>query len=171
MGELAGEMLFAQLALRAAAAPDQCAIPASGMTYAELRDATEMLAGYMQQRLNVRAGSGVLLLFDDYPQQAVAAFAIARCGARTVTFTPGDNARDIAARAADSGARAAIATYVSVPCLVPLLDKGTLYGCITCGDVPARPGLHDFDDAVSAGISPLPLIHPLDTWSTKHELA
>lgn len=123
------------------------------MSYGELLDASQMLAGYLQQRLGVRGGASVLLSLDDGPQRAVAVFAIARCGARAVPLDP-------AARVPDSGARAAIVSPASLPELAPLLDGGTLYGCIVCGSAPARPGLHDFAGALSAGIAPLPHIHP-----------
>ncbi|ODV44501.1 hypothetical protein AWV79_07710 [Cupriavidus sp. UYMMa02A] len=134
------------------------------MSYGELLDASQMLAGYMQQRLGVRSGAGVLLSLDDCPQRALALFAIARCAARAIPL-------DLAARMPDAAARAAIVKPASLPELASLLDDGTLYGCIVCGNAPARLGLHDFAGALSAGIAPLPLIHPRDTWSTKHELA
>ncbi|CAG2154902.1 hypothetical protein LMG31506_05232 [Cupriavidus yeoncheonensis] len=174
--DLAGEALFARLAARAAATPDACAFPAGGMSYGELLDACQMLAGYMQQRLGVRSGASVLLSLDDCPQRAVAVFAIDRCAARAVPLEPLEpldslDSLDPAARVPTTAARAAIVAPASLPELAPLLDDGTLYGCIVCGNAPARPGLHDFAGALSAGIAPLPLIHPLDTWSTKHELA
>ena len=137
------------------------------MSYGELLDASQMLAGYMQQRLGVRSGASVLLSLDDCPQRAVAVFAIDRCAARVVPLDP----LDPVSRVPASAARAAIVAPALLPELAPLLDDGTLYGCIVCGNAPARPGLHDFAGALSAGIAPLPLIHPLDTWSTKHELA
>ncbi|MGT2431269.1 AMP-binding protein [Cupriavidus basilensis] len=170
-GNLSGEALFAELATRAAATPDRCAIPSSGATYGELLDASQMLAGYMQQRLGVRHGCSVVLALDDCPQRAVAVFAVARCAARLVAVDPGCTAGGIATGAAGSGARAAIVTAASLPTLAPLLDNGTLYGCVLCGGAPVHPALHDFAGALSAGIAPLPLNYPLDTWSTKHELA
>lgn len=130
------------------------------MSCGELLDASQMLAGYMQQRLGVRSGTGVLLLLDDGPQRAVAVFAIARCAARLIAPGLDADAGGMARHVASSEARAAIATPAALPALAALLDDGTLYGCIVCGDAPARPGLHDFAGALSAGIAPLPLIHP-----------
>lgn len=130
------------------------------MSYGELLDASQMLAGYMQQRLGVRSGASVLLSLDDCPQRAVAVFAIARCAARLVPLDIDAGAGGIAGRVPDSCVRAAIITPASLRELAPLLDDGTLYGCIVCGSVPARPGLHDFAGALSAGIAPLPLVHP-----------
>jgi len=158
--DLSGEALFARLAARAAAMPDACALPASGMSYGELFDASQMLAGYLQQRLGVRAGAGVLLSLDDCPQRAVAAFAIARCGARLVPLDLDAAAGGIADRADEAGARSAIVAPAALPELAPLLDDGTLYGCIVCGNAPVRPGLHDFAGALLAGIAPVPLFHP-----------
>lgn len=160
--DLRGAALFAQLASCAAATPSLCAIPASGTTYGELLDACQMLAGYMQQRLGVRRGASVLLSLAPGLQRTVAVFAIARCAARLVALEPDRDRGDIAAEAARSGARSAIVAAAAVPGIVPLLDDGTLYGCVVCGAAPARPGLHDFVGAISAGIAPLPLSHPLE---------
>ncbi len=160
--DLCGAALFARLASCAAATPSRCAIEASGTTYGELLDASKMLAGYMQQRLGVRRGASVLLSLDPSPQRTVAVFAIARCAARFVAFGAGSASGDIASDAVRSGARTAIVASASLSGIAPLLDNGTLYGCIVCGSAPMRPGLHDFAGAISAGIAPLPLTHPLE---------
>lgn len=163
--ELAGDLLFAQLEARAAADPDRPALPSGGATYAELLDASLMLAGYMQQRLGVRRGSAVLVLLDDCPEYAVTAFAIARCCAQAVVLDARGADGAMHAGTAGSSVRVAVSTPASLPAIVPLLEAGTLSGCIVCGAVLPQAGLHDFAGALAAGIAPLP--HAVDVAATR----
>jgi fatty-acyl-CoA synthase len=142
-----GWALFRQIEAMAETRPD--AFAEGGITYRRLLDASLTLAGYMQQRLGVRAGDTVLLLVQDRGDLAIAACATARCGAVAVMTVP---------EASAAGVQVAIAGGDALPVLAPLLDDGSLYGCIVCAEaVSARPGVHDFADALSAGIAPVPL--------------
>ncbi|ODV44294.1 hypothetical protein AWV79_09125 [Cupriavidus sp. UYMMa02A] len=95
-----GCALFRQLEALADAQPDSVAVGCA--TYRDLVDASLALAGYMQQRLGVRAGDHVLLMLDGGESSAIATYAIARCGAQAVALdVSGDGRGD---RAADGGA-------------------------------------------------------------------
>ncbi|QQX82815.1 AMP-binding protein [Cupriavidus necator] len=155
---LTGCALFRHLEALAEARPD--AIAAGHATYRELLDASLTLAGYMQQRLGIRAGDQVLLLMEDNEPFAIACFAIARCDAVAVAVAPQlhDDSAELARLAAAHDVHVAIARAAALPAVAPLLDDGTLYGCIVdAGPVSARPGVHDLAGALSAGIAPVPL--------------
>lgn len=151
-----GCALFRQLEAQAEAEPDT--IATGNATYRDLLDASLALAGYMQQRLGVRAGDPVLLMLEDGESSAIATYAVARCSARAIASVAFEDGAEIARQTAASGVQVAIAPTRALMALAPLLDDGSLYGCIVPGAGQfARPGVHDLAGAVAAGIAPVPL--------------
>jgi fatty-acyl-CoA synthase len=153
---ITGCALFRQLEALAEMQPDTIAVGST--TYRDLLDGSLALAGYMQQRLGVRAGDHVLLMLEDGESSAIASYAVARCGAKPIAPEAHEGGAEIARQAAACGAHVAIAPAAALPELAPLLDDGSLYGCIVPGAGQfARPGVHDLAGAVAAGIAPVPL--------------
>ena len=64
-----------------------------------------MLAGYMQQRLEVRRGERVLLMLPEYPPLAIGWYAALRCDAGVIALDPGSTAGEVAGCLRESGAR------------------------------------------------------------------
>jgi fatty-acyl-CoA synthase len=153
---ITGCALFRRLEALAQAQPDTAAV--GNATYRDLLDASLALAGYMQQRLGVRAGDGVLLMLEDGEASAIATYAVARCNASAIAPGVHADGAEIARLTAGRGMQVAIAPIGAMPVLAPLLDDGSLYGCIVPGASQfARPGVHDLAGAVAAGIAPVPL--------------
>ncbi|MGN5477124.1 hypothetical protein ACTMU2_10090 [Cupriavidus basilensis] len=81
-----------------------------------------------------------------------------RCGAQAVALDVSGDGTEIGRQTAAHGVQVAIAPPGALPALAPLLDDGSLYGCIVPGAGQfARPAVHDFAGAVAAGIAPVPL--------------
>ncbi|MEM5429225.1 AMP-binding protein [Cupriavidus oxalaticus] len=153
---VSGCALFRRLEALAQAQPDTIAVGSA--TYRDLLDASLALAGYMQQRLGVRPGDHVLLMLEDGESSAIATYAVARCSATAIAPDAHEDGAEIARQTAAHGVQVAIAPTGALPALAPLLDDGSLYGCIVPGAVQyARPGVHDLAGAVAAGIAPVPL--------------
>ncbi len=153
---------FRRLEALAEVQPDTVAVGSA--TYRDLLDACLALAGYMQQRLGVRAGDHVLLMLEDGEASAIATYAIARCNASAIAPDANGDGAEVARLMAARGVHVAIAPAGALPALAPLLDDGSLYGCIVPGASQfARPGVHDLAGAVAAGIAPVPL--PSGQWS------
>ncbi len=151
-----GCALFRRLEALAQAQPDTVAVGSA--TYRDLLDASLALAGYMQQRLGVRAGDQVLLMLEDGEASAIATYAIARCNALAMAPDVRADGTEPARLTAARGVHVAIAPAAALPALAPLLDDRSLYGCIVPGASQfARPGVHDLAGAVAAGIAPVPL--------------
>lgn len=151
-----GCALFRRLEALAAAQPETVAVGSA--TYRDLLDASLALAGYMQQRLGVRPGDHVLLMLADGESSVIATYAVARCGATAVAADAHEDGDEIARQNAARSVQVAIAPSAALPALAPLLDDGSLYGCIVSGAGQfARPGVHDLAGAVAAGIAPVPL--------------
>ncbi len=176
--------LFSQFAHHAQRAPDQTAIDYYGrrISYRALHQAALSLAGYMQQRLNVRRGDRVLIMMQNCPQFAIAYYAILRCDAVVVSVSPMSSVEEIRHYVQDSGARVLVTMQDLLERVEPFLADGHLLGAIVGAyadfagqprDVPfmqipafvleprraeqlaaCRDPLHDFAGALAAGIAP-----------------
>lgn len=91
------------------------------VTYAELKDKADALAGYLQQRMGICKGDRVLLMSQNCPQFVIAYYAILRADAVVVPVNAMSTARELEHYVSDSGAKAAIVAqelYKSVaPCM------------------------------------------------------
>ena len=79
-----------------------------GITYAQLRDEAERLAGWLQHDAGVNAGDRVLLMMQNSPQFVIASYAILRADAVVVPVNPMSRADELAHYIADPDAKVAI---------------------------------------------------------------
>jgi fatty-acyl-CoA synthase len=149
----------------------------SALSYAALRDQVERLAGYLQHQCGVRRGDRVLLHMQNSPQWMAAFYAILRADAVVVPSSPALVTDELRYFAADSGAEAAITAQELLPRLAPVLEAGavsrivvaTYSDALTAAtalevpdfvkaprNVPARPGVVPWCDALAAGLAPRP---------------
>ncbi len=100
----------ATLEISARRHPGRPAIHSFGreLTYAELLDEVERLAGWLQQRAGVRRGDRVLLYLQNSAQWIIAYYAIQRADAVAVPVNPMNRTAELAHYLADSGACAAV---------------------------------------------------------------
>jgi fatty-acyl-CoA synthase len=98
----------------------------TAVTFAELADSAERLAGFLEQRCGVGRGERVLLYMQNSPQFVIAYYAILRANAVVVPVNPMYLTQEIARCAADCGARVAIASQELYPRIEPLRASGAL---------------------------------------------
>jgi fatty-acyl-CoA synthase len=79
-----------------------------GMTFAELHEQAEALAGWLQQEAGVRRGDRVLLYMQNCPQYMVAFYAVLRADAVVVPVNPMNRAEEFKHYIVDPQARVAI---------------------------------------------------------------
>ncbi|WP_042885512.1 long-chain-fatty-acid--CoA ligase [Cupriavidus necator] len=181
--EVADCNLFCHLEESATRVPDKPAVVFYGhrMTFHDLHAAAMALAGYLQHRLSVRQGDRVLLLMQNCPQYMIAFYAVMRCDAVVVAMNPMSTREEMEYYARDSGARVVIATQDLIDPVTGLLEQDVLDGCVVglAGEFAGRPKdvpylaipgfvteprqgamhprMHDFSQALAAGIAPLPV--------------
>lgn len=164
-----GSNLFERLETGAALYPEAVVatdVDGCRLTCQQLLDASLVLAGYMQQRLELRRGERVLLRMPANPARAIAWYATLRCDAVVVAIAPDSAPGQVARCAWNTSARIAIVMHDELHCVTPLLGRGRLRGSIAVGfgsssgqeaGVPRRPRVHAFADAIAAGIAPMPM--------------
>ena len=96
------------------------------ITYAELFQQVEFLAGFLQKECGVKRGDRVALDMQNSPQFVIAFYAILRADAMVVPVNPMNLTAELEHMADDSGAKVAIIAQEVVPQFVPLLDKGKI---------------------------------------------
>jgi len=162
--------VFDNLQVSARRYPDKPAVIFydSAMTYAQLLDGSERLAGWLQQAAGVRAGDRVLLYLQNSPQWAMAFYGILRANAVVVPVNPMNRSEELRHYVHDSGARVAIVPQDLLPQMQPLLDDVGDAGLrhllvVTYADALTTPTDLPVPEAVSA--APLALHGPgLTAW-------
>jgi fatty-acyl-CoA synthase len=96
------------------------------LSYAELKEQAEMLAGYLQKKCGVKRGDRVALNMQNSPQFVIAYYAILRADAMVVPVNPMNLTAELAHMADDSGAKVLICAQETMPQVMPLLDKGKI---------------------------------------------
>lgn len=121
--DLPKRTVAANLAVTAARFPERTAIIYHGrrMTYAELDDAVERLAGYLQKRAQVGKGDRVLLFMQNSPHFVVAYYAILRADAVVVPVNPMNRTTELEHYVSDTGARVAVCGQELLAQITPLL--------------------------------------------------
>jgi fatty-acyl-CoA synthase len=171
--------LFANLEVSARRYPDKAAtlFYGSAMSYAELREQAERLAGFLQQRSGVRRGDRVLLHMQNSPQWVVAFYGILRADAVVVPVSPALLTDELRQIAGDAGARVAVTAQDLWPRLAPLAAGGPLSQAVvaTYSDalgaatdlevpdpiraprsLPPGPAVTSWTDALGADLAPGP---------------
>ncbi|MBP0621608.1 long-chain fatty acid--CoA ligase [Cupriavidus consociatus] len=102
--------------------PDKTAIQYFGtaISYAQLQDEIERMAGYLQQACGIQPGDRVLLFSQNCPQFIIAYYAILRAEGVVVPANPMWLEAELAHVVSDSGAVAAFAGSELYRCLSPL---------------------------------------------------
>ncbi len=148
------------------------------ISYRELQGEVERLAGYLQQRLGVKAGDRVLLHMQNCPQFIIGYYAILRANAVVVPMNSMMVTNELRYFVKDSGATVALSAQDLYPQLAPMLRekqlkhvivaaysdyRGELPG-ITIPEVVRAPrqeirekGVVLWKDALAARLTPGPL--------------
>ena len=148
------------------------------ISYGELFDEAERLAGYLEQRCAVRKGDRVLLFMQNSPQFVIAYYGILRANAVVVPLNPMYLTQEFLRCARDAGATTVIVSQELYPRIEPLIGGADLKQVIvaTYSDylksptdlaVPefisaprvdlSRSGVTLWRDALARDLSPSPL--------------
>lgn len=172
-----GGTLYDALARAAHARPSHPATVFYGasLSYAELRDRVDAMAGFLQSVCGVKRGDRVMIALQNSPQYVIAYYAVMRADAVIVPLNPMNKTGEIAYLAADSGARIAIigselsdvfaslvgeaiahAVVAQYRDEVPAATPYTLPLCVTEApwEVPSPPGWHAWSAAIAQRLQP-----------------
>jgi fatty-acyl-CoA synthase len=164
----------------ARAARDRPSHPATlfygaSLTYAELLQRVDALAGFLQTECAVGRGDRVLVALQNSPQYVIAYYAVMRADAVIVPVNPMNKTAEIDYLAADSGARVAIIGSELIEMFAPLVGRAihhvvvaqyrdevpaatpyTLPSCVTESpkDVPSSSGWHSWASAIAKNVAP-----------------
>jgi fatty-acyl-CoA synthase len=93
------------------------------LTYSDLFDQVERLAGYLQHDLDVAKGSRVLLYMQNSPQFVIGYYAILRADAIVIPVNPMNRASELEHLLADTGAGVALIGQELLPIIRPFLGR------------------------------------------------
>jgi fatty-acyl-CoA synthase len=125
------------------------------LTFAEFKDETERLAGFLQQECGVSQGDRVLLVMQNSPQFIIGYYAAFRANAVVVPINPMSVTKELEHYLEDSGARTAIVAQEVYPQLQPLLGTGLKTIVAAYSDYVKRPTTLRVPDAVAAPRQPI----------------
>jgi fatty-acyl-CoA synthase len=134
--------LFYNLEVSATRYPDKACLIFydSVLSYAEVRDEVERLAGYLQQHCGVGHGDRVLLFMHNSPQFVLAYYAILRANAVVVPVNPMNLTSELRHYVSDTGATTIFAPQDLFPQVEPLLGQGLRHVIVaTYSDYLKRP--------------------------------
>src|SRR5271154_6346240 len=98
----------------------------TSITFGEVFEEAQRIAGYLQQRCEVGKGDRVLLFMQNSPQFVIAYYGILRADAVVVPLNPMNLTQELLRYALDAGARTAIASQELYSRIEPLLAAGVL---------------------------------------------
>ncbi|KRB91508.1 long-chain fatty acid--CoA ligase [Noviherbaspirillum sp. Root189] len=94
------------------------------ITFAEFRDETERIAGFLQQECKVKQGDRVLLYLQNSPQFILAYYGILRANAVVVPVNPMNRTNELRHYVSDTGATTAVVPQDLYAQIAPLLGEG-----------------------------------------------
>jgi fatty-acyl-CoA synthase len=94
------------------------------LTFAEVKHDADALAGFLQQRCNVKRGDRVLLFMQNSPQFVIAYYAILRADAMVVPINPMNLTEELRHYVSDSDATVALVGQEVYPQVRPLIGQG-----------------------------------------------
>lgn len=170
--------VFTNLAVAALRYPDHPAIIFYDrvMTYRQLLDEVEALAGYLQEK-GVKKGDRVLLYMQNSPQYVVGYYAILRADAAVIPVNPMNRAAELEHYISDTDARVCLAGQELAGFIAPLVGSTHLEEVVVAAynsyidpgtdlNLPAEvaapvpkleaPGLVSWDEVIKAGHVPGP---------------
>lgn len=119
----------------ARAANDRPSHPATvfygaSLSYAELRERVDALAGFLQGACGIKRGDRVMIALQNSPQYVIAYYAVMRADAVIVPVNPMNKTAEIAYLAADSGAEVAIIGSELSDVFAPLVGDAIAYAIV-----------------------------------------
>ena len=96
------------------------------VSFAEFHNEAERIAGYLEQRCEVRKGDRVLLLMQNSPQFMIGYYGILRANAVVVPLNPMNLTQELLRYAKDAGAATMLVSQELYPRVEPLLKSGDL---------------------------------------------
>src|ERR1700716_953049 len=113
----------------------------TAVTFAEMLDEAERVAGFLELRCRVRKGDRVLLLMQNSPQFVIGYYGILRANAVVVPLNPMNLTREILRCAEDAGVSTAIVSQELYSRVEPLLGDSGLKSVIVAAysDYLKRP--------------------------------
>ena len=150
----------------------------TAVTFSELLDEAERVAGFLERRCQVRTGDRVLLLMQNSPQFVIGYYGILRANAVVVPLNPMNLTKEILRYAEDAGTSTVIVSQELYPRIEPLLGNSVLKSAIVAAysdyltqpttlPVPdfiaaprvelAAPGVTLWRDVLACGLRPGPL--------------
>jgi fatty-acyl-CoA synthase len=150
----------------------------TAVTFAQLLDEAERVAGFLEGPCGVRKGDRVLLLMQNSPQFVIGYYAILRANAVVVPLNPMNLTKEILRYAEDAGTSTIIVSQELYPRVEPLLGKSVLKSAIVAAysdylkqpttlavpdfvSVPradlTAPGVTLWRDVLAGGLRPGPL--------------
>ena len=184
--EIPARSVAENLRLTAAAKPDTRAIVFHGgeLTFAELADRVERLAGWLQRQAGVGKGDRVLLYMQNSPQFVIGYYAILRADAVVVPVNPMNRTGELRHLANDTGSRVALVGQELLEHIAPVIGTGALRHVVAAAyadvadpacDIPLlppldrrspvryrMPGVVPWSDALAAGEAPGPITAAAD---------
>ncbi|MCD7032702.1 long-chain fatty acid--CoA ligase [Metabacillus sp. GX 13764] len=120
--------LYTNLEITAKRYPHKKAISyyGSSMTFSELLNEVDELAGYLQYDLHVKKGDRVLLYMQNSPQFIIGYYAILRADAAVVPINPMNTADELSFFVKDCGIRKAVAGQELIGNMMQLVKEGTI---------------------------------------------
>ena len=130
--ELPVTSLYDNLEISARRYPNKAAILYYGgtLSYAELKQQVDALAGYLQQRCGVQHGDRVALFMQNSPQFIIAMYAILRADAMVVPVNTMNRQQEVAHIVSDSGSKVAIFSQELAEHIAPLLGDAVQHGIV-----------------------------------------
>ena len=101
------------------------------VSYRQLDDQVNALAGYLQKTLGVKKNDRVLLYMQNSPQFIIGFYAILRAGGVVIPANPMNRVAEMEHLAKDTSARVALAGQELVSQLLPLMENGALSSVVS----------------------------------------
>ena len=119
----------------ARAARDRPSHPATvfygaSLSYSELRDRVDVMAGFLQGACGVKRGDRVMIALQNSPQYVIAYYAVMRADAVIVPVNPMNKTAEIDYIAADSGAKVAIIGSELSDIFAPLVGEAIAHAIV-----------------------------------------
>jgi len=122
------------------------------VTFADLLDEAQRVAGFLERQCGVRKGDRVLLFMQNSPQFVIAYYGILRANAVVVPINPMNLTREILRYAEDAGASTAIVSQELYTRIEPLLANSVIKSLIVAAysDYLKRPTTLAVPDFIAA---------------------
>ncbi|MDN4523079.1 long-chain fatty acid--CoA ligase [Fictibacillus fluitans] len=120
--------LYDNLQVSARRYPKKTALSFYGarLSYEELLQQVDWIAGWLQEEMNVRQGDRVMLFMQNSPQYIIACYAIMRAGGTVVPLNPMNTAHELEFYIKDCEISAGIVSQELYPQISPLLEGTSL---------------------------------------------